>query len=338
MSNSSPSRARGLRSLFAAAVLAAVSVRAAEPVTVPGLDLVLVPVSAGTFRMGSPADEAGRYPNEGPPALVTIAHDFWLGKFEVTHAQWRALMGTDLVGQAKLALADDTLYLLGGKKQTIRGRIGRAKDADPRTLLFNTEDDAPMYLVNWDEAAAFCRKLTAHEQSAGRLPAGFEYRLPTEAEWEYACRAGTSTATYAGAMEIKARFDAPVLDVIAWYGGNSSFGYVGPGANTESWAGKRYPGGTAGPRSVGTRQPNAWGLFDLLGNVGEWCGDWYGEPLPAAGAVDPRGPDRGTSRVVRGGAWTFLARRVRAANRSWIEPGLRLNVLGFRVALAPVQP
>ena len=129
-----------------------------------------------------------------------------------------------------------------------------------------------------------------------------------------------------------------MLDPIAWYGGNSSVGYIGRGFSTKNWMEKQYPGGDAGPRLVGGKKPNAWGLYDMLGNVNQWCGDWYAEKLPGGNATDPHGPATGTGRVFRGGSWGLPASGIRAAGRTWLAPGLRSNGLGFRVALAPVLP
>lgn len=304
---------------------------------VPALGLVLVPIPAGEFVMGSPDSEPGHVVNEAPLTHVILPHAFWLGKYEVTYGQWKALMGTELLTQARLMLADDALYFLGGRERTVRDRIGLSKDANPRDAIGNMDDELPMYWVNWDEATEFCRRLTEAERKAGRLPAGYEYRLPTEAEWEYASRAGTTTATYAGDIDIKGARNAPVLDAIAWYAGNSSVGYSGKGWDTTDWEGKQYPGGDAGPRAVGTRRPNAWGLYDMLGNVNEWCRDWFGQ-LPGGTVSAPRGPTTGVLRVIRGGSWFNNARGARAANRDWSKPGRRFYGLGFRVALAPILP
>jgi formylglycine-generating enzyme required for sulfatase activity len=202
-------------------------------------------------------------------------------------------------------------------------------------MVYNTGDDAPMYWVSWEDGVAFCRKLTERERAAGRLPAGYEYRLPTEAEWEYACRAGTTEATYAGNLVIAGRANAPVLDRIAWYRGNSSEGYMGNGVPTVFWEQKQYPGGTAAQRTVATKLPNAWGLYDMLGNVWECCGDWYVGKLPGGSVSDPSGPASGVMRVVRGGCWYRAPGVCRAAFRGWAPAGARYNSVGFRLALAP---
>jgi len=146
----------------------------------------------------------------------------------------------------------------------------------------------------------FCRKLTERERQAGRLPEGYEYTLPTEAQWEFACRAGT-TGDFAGN-----------LDAMAWYNENS--------------------GNTTHP--VAQKQANAWGLYDMRGNVWEWCRDWYGS-YPGGSVTDPTGPSSGSFRVDRGGSWGNVAGRCRSALRRWYAPGNRLDYLGFRLSLAP---
>lgn len=150
--------------------------------------------------------------------------------------------------------------------------------------------DRPVENVSWDDAQIFISKLNA-------MLGVTCFRLPTEAEWEYACRAGTTSATYGN------------LDDVAWYENNS-------GKETHP---------------VGQKQPNAWGLYDMLGNVWEWCQDWYGG-YPDGDVIDPVGPSSGSYRVSRGGSWFTDARRVRAAYRNYVAPGDRVDYLGFRLA------
>jgi len=225
----------------------------------PGITLVAIP--AGTFLMGSPTDEADRGDDEGPQTRVTLTEDFFLDATDVTQGQYEAVMGTN--------------------------------PSDFKTAGKN----APVENVSWDNAVAFCQKLNQRERATGRLPSGYTFTLPTEAQWEYACRAGT-TGAYAG--------DPAEM---AWYGDNS--------------------GGTTHP--VGTKRPNAWGLYDMTGNVYQWCLDWYGK-YPGGNVTDWAGPATGRARVLRGGSWYYTEAYCRSAYRDF-DPGFIGNILGFRVAL-----
>jgi formylglycine-generating enzyme required for sulfatase activity len=166
----------------------------------------------------------------------------------------------------------------------------------------NCGDNCPVEMVSWDDAQKFIRKLNQREGTD-------KYRLPTEAEWEYTCRSGSDTAfVYGGITEISCGHD-PNLDAIAWYCGNS-------GRRTHPVAEKR---------------PNAWGLYDMHGNVGEWCQDWHGA-YPSGHVTDPTGPSSGQYRMLRGGSWGVDAWFVRSAYRGKENPGGRNYSFGFRVA------
>lgn len=191
--------------------------------------------------------------------------------------------------------------------------------------------DRPVESVSWEACQEFIAKVN------GRVP-GLEVRLLTEAEWEYACRAGTTTATWAGDLELLGASNAPRLDGIAWYGGNSGKDFDLPqGEDSSLWSEKQHPHTRAGTRPVGQKAANPFGLFDMLGNVWEWCADRYG-PYEVAPAVDPWGPATGTSRVIRGGSWTRYAMEVRAASRNANETSKGSNSIGFRLARGPSAP
>lgn len=216
----------------------------------------------GSFTMGSAPDEPSRNKAEGPRMHVTLTKGFWLGRTEVTQAQYEAIAGTN-----------PSTFAAAGPQ-------------------------APADRVSWLDAMKYCRLLNERERAAGRLPAGYAYTLPTEAQWEYAYRAGT-TGAYAVEPE-----------ATAWTEGNS--------------------GGTTHP--VAMKKPNGWGFYDLGGNVLEWCLDWYG-PYPGGSVTDPTGPERGHYRIARGGSWRVDSTITRSAARGGGSPGRLDYTLGFRLAL-----
>jgi formylglycine-generating enzyme required for sulfatase activity len=287
----------------------------------------MVWISPGTFTMGSPDSEPLRKPDEGPQTQVTISKGFWLGKTMVTIGQWKSVIGVGVRGQLDRMLHDETLYNFGGKKQTRRDFMGFSLAKDPGQYLANEDDNLPVYFVSWTDAMEFCEKLNQQERARGSLPEGYEFNLPTEAQWEYACRAGTTTATYAGPLVVQGR-DAPVLDRIAWYAANSPNGYTGKGFNVS--------GRTGGPHPVAQLEPNPWGLSDMMGNLWQWCRDWYG-PYPGGNVTDPTGPATGEFRVNRGGSFGSNARDQRSANRAKNPPAEASAYRGFRLALCPVD-
>lgn len=229
--------------------------------TQAGIELVYIP--AGVFQMGSSTSDQS---DEKPVHEVTISNGFYMGKYEVTQGEWERVMGTSVRQQ--------------------RDKV------DPNYLIRGEGANYPMYYVSWDEAQEYIRRLNAKND-------GFTYRLPSEAEWEYACRAGT-TGDYAG-----------VLDAMAWYDGNSNK--------------QTHP--------VGMKQANAFGLFDTHGNVWEWCEDWYHDTYtgaPTDGSAWLSGGEQ-KYRVLRGGSWVYYSSSLRSADRYGYTPGSRLNLLGFRV-------
>ncbi len=254
-------------------------------ITVPGLDLKLTYIPTGEFQMGSSDND-----EEKPVHTVKITQPFYLGVYEVTQGQWTQVMGDE---------PWVTKPVEDSKKHIRTGR------------------DYPATYVSHDDAKEFCRKLTTQERQANRLGANEEYRLPTEAEWEYACRAGTSTKYSFGDSEVR-------LGDYAWYGG-----IIGDGnAKTEQYA-----------HRVGTKRPNAWGLHDMHGNVWEWCQDWYDASYytrsPGSNPINLQGDKL---RVLRGGGWVSQASRCRSAFRDWDGPSYSYDFLGFRLVRGPSSP
>jgi len=234
-------------------------------------NMVFIP--PGTCRMGSPTNEVDRLDEEGPQTAVTISRGFWMGKYEVTQGEYRAVIGSN-------------------------------------PSQFTGDPNRPAEKVSWEDATSYCAKLTAQERAAGRIAPNAAYRLPTEAEWQYGCRAWTSTRFSYG--------DDPGytnLTKHAWYLDNS--------------------GGATHP--VGEKLPNPWGLYDMHGNVLEWCQDWSGR-YAGGTAIDPQGPPTGTYRVLSHGSWNHEDWDCRSASRGSDVPDDRRSIIGFRVVLAPGQP
>lgn len=253
-----------------------------------GIKLTLVWCPPGTFVMGSPPGETGRGNNE-EQASVSLA-GYWLGQTEVTQSQWTCVLRTT----------------------PWKG----IKDYPDATPVKEGPNYPAVYVSHSDSADSveeYCKTLTAMEMRAGRLASGWAYRLPTEAEWEYACRAGTTTAYYFGA-------DTSTFGKHGWWGG-----VVGDGnAESEPYA-----------HHVGTKLPNAWGLKDMHGNVWEWCSDRYAEKL--VGGLAPAGPVSGPLRVYRGGSWYDKAENCRSASRPALVPTQKSTHVGFRLVLGPIS-
>jgi len=252
----------------------------------------------GRFIMGSPDDEPGRFDDEGPLTEVTFETGFWMFETPVTQDLYAAVMRD-------------------------------VKDADPKPSRFKSPR-RPVDSVSWNDAQSFIEAIN------NRLPS-LDLHLPSEAAWEYACRAGTQTETYAGPITILGENNAPVLDDIAWYGGNSGKDFdLENGYDSSGWDEKQYPHTRAGTREVGLKRPNGWGMLDMIGNVYEWCDDvWKGDHEGAAadGAARQVSQQAGESiRVLRGGSWDGGARHCRSASRFRYAPGLRHDRVGFRPA------
>jgi formylglycine-generating enzyme required for sulfatase activity len=241
----------------------------------------MVRVEGGTFQMGSTNGGS----DEKPVHTVTVK-GFYMGKTEVTQKEWREIMGTTVAQQRDM----------GDKSWSLAGE----------------GDNYPMYYVSWNEVIEYCNKRSlkegltpAYRGSGSNITCDFNatgYRLPTEAEWEYAAKGGNQdylTYEYSGGNS---------ADAVAWYNNNSGS--------------KTHP--------VGTKQPNSLGLYDMSGNVWEWCWDWFGD-YSSGSQTDPTGVSSGPARVFRGGGWNYSAADVRAAGRSSYTPLGRDYSLGFRL-------
>jgi len=267
-------QAKGASNIWSDPSAPAPSQRFYRAVSVPppaNTNLVFIP--PGTFRMGSPASEVDRFDWEGPQTTVTIGRGFWMGKYEVTQGEYVEVVGSN-------------------------------------PSYFAGDSNLPVEQVSWFDATNYCALRTQQERAGGLIPTNYLYRLPTEAEWEYVCRAGTSDVRFSYG-------DDPGytnLTKYAWYYDNSN--------------GRTHP--------VGQKLPNPWGLYDMHGNVYEWCQDWF-DTYPGGNAVDPQGT--ATTAGVRGGNWYVDAgaRYCRSAFRVIIYPGNKFNYGGFRVVLTTDQ-
>lgn len=230
----------------------------------------MVWIEPGTFVLGSPPDEEGRFlDKEGPQTEVTLTRGYWICRHEVTQGEFEEVLGFN-------------------------------------PSLFAGDPDRPVEKVTWFDAMHYCYELTERERAAGRLAEEFAYRLPTEAEWAHAARSGTTTRFSYG--------DDPgyqLLSQYAWYGNNSGLR----------------------PHRVEGKLPNPWGLYDMHGNVFEWCLDWFGQ-LPGGSVTDPLGPSQGEDRIIRGGYWDSTPALCRSAVRVHFPPETKISYLGFRIVLA----
>ncbi len=238
------------------------------PFPAPTTNLVWIP--PGQFLMGSAAEDPNRNDAEIPQSQALLRRGFWMGKYEVTQGEYQAVVGPN-----------------------------------PK---FQGPGNLPADSMSWGDATNYCAKLNVAEKQAGRLPDGFAYRLPTEAEWEYAARSGHTN-----------RFS---------FGDDIGFKKIGRYAWTSENSGND-------THPVGQKAPNTWGLYDLHGNVAEWCQDWFGT-YTQDDKTNPTGPATGRDRVYRGGSCADAAAESRVSARGGLNPDSRLGSFGFRVVLAPV--
>ncbi|MSP01427.1 MAG: hypothetical protein EXR07_10330 [Acetobacteraceae bacterium] len=299
-------------------------------------------IPAGEFLMGSPDDEAGRYDDEGPRQRIAFAEGFWMFDTPCTQALWAAVMRGSRPSGLTAAISRQGYTVFAGMRrffQTLNPMRKRVNVLHRQIVGWDGmypsrfgSLNRPVETVSWKDARTFIERLNQQKP-------GLNLTLPSEAQWEYACRAGSPEATYAGPMEILGRNNAPVLEEIAWYGGNSAEGFeLDNGHDNESFPEKSHEDGKAGTHPVGRKRPNQWGLHDMLGNVWEWCADeWHDTHVGAASDGAARdGGDNAALRVIRGGAWGETARGVRAACRGGGVPSRRGDYLGFRCARGPL--
>jgi len=256
-----------------------------------GMKLIYIP--PGTFMMGSPPDEPGRFDAETLHE-VTLTRGFYMQTTEVTVGQWKQFVA-------------DTGYAGDGKNYYECKGMGNPDG-------FSQDDSHPAVCVSWNEAREFAKWLNGKESTD-------RYRLPTEAEWEYACRAGTSTAYNWGD---KADCSKMMYENDVGTSEDKCVEYVRQkGLSPDSIA------------PVMSYAPNSWGLYDMHGNVWEWCQVWYGKEYPSGSIIDPEGPSTGSGRVIRGGSWFSIARHCRSAYRPPASPGARDSNVGFRLLRTP---
>lgn len=234
--------------------------------TIPGLGLTLVWIAPGSYHASDPL-------TVGEDTAITLTQGYWLARTETTQAQWQAIASLTPIFQPT-----------------------------PRPSYFKGAD-LPVEQVSWDMVMAFCTFLSEHERAAGRLPEGYAYTLPTEAQWEYAARAGNTDRVIAGTEDM------------AWYVANAQ--------------NRTHP--------VASLRPNAWGLYDMYGNVNEWCYDFLA-PYLGGHLTDPIGPRTGVYRVIRGGGYLNNLGSSQPGQRFQWQAFFKSRSLGFRLALAPLRP
>ena len=283
----------------------------AKPEIVNSLGMKLVLIRAGNFRMGSPDSDKDARADEKPQHRVRIKNPFYLGKFEVTRGEFRKFVtatkyrtDAEKDGQGGWGISDKN-----------GGEYAHKPEFTWRNAGFEQTDEHPVVNVSWNDAVAFCQWLSKTE--------GKTYRLPTEAEWEWSCRAGAIERWNCGDKEEDLKGSANVADAslkAKWAAAN--------------WA-MNWDDGSPFTSVVGKYKANKFGLHDMHGNVREWCSDWYdAEYYARLPITDPQGPETGSLRVYRGGSWLDRPVNCRSARRDSDSPSHRTSYLGFRLALS----
>jgi formylglycine-generating enzyme required for sulfatase activity len=270
-------------------------------------------IKAGKFLMGSPKDEEGRYDEEGPRHEVEITKAFYMGVYPVTREQFAAF-----VKAAEYQTEGEADGKGGYGLNVATAKWEQKPEYTWRHPGFTQTEDHPVVEVSWNDAKAFCAWLSKKE--------GKNYELPTEAEWEYSCRAGTKTRFWCGDEDASLKGNANIAD--------ASLKEKMDSDATKNWTFVSWDDGYTFTSPVGSFKANPWGLYDMHGNVWQWCADYYDAKFyENSDKKDPFNSSKSEPRVLRGGSWYLVPRYCRSAYRNGSGPAYRLDLFGFRVVL-----